>query len=85
LLENRTEVTLRTPVIWEPVRGAPLALASETPSTDEVDQLRGLLENALRSGRYLEAGRLEEWTASIPDGPRPSSLDWTVKAQIRSL
>jgi hypothetical protein len=85
LASTETAVALRLPVIWEPVQGR--AQASGTPATDNLDELRELIEMALRGGDYpeLRAGTLEEWRPTLPEGAvKPSDLEWTVTAKIRS-
>ena len=75
--------TLKMPVIWEPVRGAVIATASSAPSTVNLDELRELIERGLRFGDYLPGGELDDWSAQMPEGPRPSDMSWCVRARIR--
>ncbi len=80
-IEGRTAV-FRLPVIWEPVRGALVARASEEPSAANLDELRGLIEEALRSGEWLPGSTRLTWAATMPVGPRPGDLTWTVEARF---
>jgi multidrug efflux pump subunit AcrA (membrane-fusion protein) len=70
---------VRIPVIWKPRKDMIIALASDTPATKNVDELRSLFERGLGSGEYLPNARLADWDAVIEDGPRPGKLDWTVR------
>ena len=65
---------LRLAVIWEPVRGAIIARAKGEPSTVNLDELRALIEDGLRSGQWLPGGTLVDWSPTMPDGPRPGDF-----------
>jgi hypothetical protein len=73
---------VRMPVIWKPRKDLIIALASDTPATKNVDELRRLFERGLGSGEYLPYARLADWDAVIEDGPRPGKLDWTVRIRV---
>jgi hypothetical protein len=86
LATNRTAIDFRVPVIWETLPG--VSVASETPATDNLDELKALIELGLSSGEFweLRAARLNRWTAELPpDTERPSEADWSVQAVIRSI
>jgi hypothetical protein len=80
-ISGRT-ITVTMPVIWEPERGVVIARASEEPSTDNLDELRALVERGLVSGRYGPARSLVAWSTEMSDGPRPGNLEWTVSARV---
>ncbi|MFZ2051265.1 MAG: hypothetical protein WB698_01740 [Solirubrobacteraceae bacterium] len=80
-VENDTAV-VRMPVIWKPRKDTIIALASDTPTTKNVDKLRSLFERGLGSGEYLPNARLANWDAAIENGPRPGKLDWTVQMRV---
>ena len=82
-VKNDTAV-VRMPVIWKPREDMIIALASDTPATKNVDELRSLFERGLGSGEYLPNARLADWEAVIEDGPRPGKLDWTVRIRVSS-
>jgi hypothetical protein len=73
---------VRLPVIWEPGKDMIIALASNAPATENVDELRSLFERGLGSGEYLPNARLADWDAVMEDGPRPGKLDWTVRIRV---
>jgi hypothetical protein len=73
---------LEMPVIWDTVKGAIPLRASETPSPDNVNELKALFEQGLGSGRFLPNARLTERTTTMQDGPRPGNLDWTVRVRV---
>jgi hypothetical protein len=76
------QVVFRLPVMWKPVTGAIIARASDEPSTANLDELRALFEEGLRSGDWLPGWTLVEWAPVMPDGPRPGNLVWTVNARV---
>jgi hypothetical protein len=80
-IKNDTAV-VRMPVIWVPRKDMIVALASDTPATKNVDELRSLFERGLGSGEYLPNARLADWDAVMEDGPRPGKLDWTVRVRV---
>lgn len=82
-VENDAAV-VRMPVIWMPRKDMIIALASDTPATKNVDELRSLFERGLGSGEYLPIARLADWEPVIEDGPRPGKLDWTVRVRVSS-
>jgi len=73
---------VRMPVIWEPREDVLFALASDTPATKNVDELRSLFERGLGSREYLPNARLADWDPVMDDGPRPGKLDWTIRIRI---
>jgi hypothetical protein len=87
LIEYETTVEMRMRVRWETIPGVVPATASETPAVEEVGRLRVLVEARLASGDFWEfhAPSLETWEATLPDGAdRPSKVDWSLVAMIRS-
>jgi hypothetical protein len=80
-VKNGTAV-VRMPVIWKPRQDIIIALASDTPATKNVDELRSLFERGLGSDEYLPNARLADWDAVIKDGPRPGKLAWTVRIRV---
>lgn len=71
-IKNDTAV-VRMPVIWKPRQDMIIALASDTPATKNVDELRSLFERGLGSGEYLPNARLADWDAVIEEGRGPAS------------
>jgi hypothetical protein len=85
LAGNEITIKLQVPVIWEP-EGIP-ARASGAPATQNLQELRELIELRLRTGEYweLRAGALARWEAVLPnDAPKPSNIDWSVTITICS-
>jgi hypothetical protein len=74
LTEHEIRARLKVPVVWEVALGWPTR-ASDTPTTANLDELRGLITHRLGSGGYweLRAGELCDWSAALPDGSQPSA------------
>jgi hypothetical protein len=71
-------VELSLPAIWVPRDG----FATEAVCTDNLDELRWLIEQALGRDKAVR-GELVSWSPELPDGPRPGDLSWTVSAVFR--
>jgi hypothetical protein len=79
--------TLRLPVVWEPQAGVIPLTASDTPSTEEPDRLRLMIQNYVDGGGLDSVSdvRLVEWHLERPADELPSrgtarDSHWTVTA-----
>lgn len=82
---TESSFTVELPTIWQPVRGAIVAIASENASTDNIDELRQLIEMTLTDRDGSRRGELVSWSPQLPSGPRPGNLTWTVTGRVRWL
>jgi hypothetical protein len=82
-------VSIRLPIVWEVEPGRVPARASDTPTTEEPDRLRSMLESYVDTGGLARAGvveftawRLERPVDAVPSRGTAQDAHWAVDAEF---